>query len=98
MHTIKNLTNSPYDIRVKGGKVERLPARGKLEDITIDPMWMPFYRTLGYFEIAEGESAPAPANDIADLRKEYEELVGKRPYMGWDAEELQKRIDAKLEE
>jgi len=97
MHTIKNLTNSPYDIRLEGGKVERLPARGEIT-VDVDPMHLPLYRTLGYFEISEGQAASnAGDDDIDRLRAEYTELVGKKPYIGWDVAELQKRIDKALE-
>ncbi|MFC6487360.1 hypothetical protein [Nitratireductor sp. GCM10026969] len=105
MHHIKNLTNSPYDIRVKGGKVARLPARGEIT-VDIDPMHLPLYRTLGYFQITEGKpkakrqrkpkAPPDPA--LVKLREEYADLFGTKPYMGWKAAEIQKRIDAKLEE
>lgn len=36
------------------------------------------------------------SEDIAKLRADYAELVGKPPFNGWGAEELQKRIDAAL--
>lgn len=36
------------------------------------------------------------ADDLDKTRKDYEELFGKRPFNGWDAAELQKRIDEKL--
>lgn len=103
MHHFRNLVNSPYDIRVKGGKVARLPARGEIT-VEVDPMHLPLYRTLGYFEITEGAAKPkgeaVPDDDKAaldKLRTEYTELLGKKPYGGWKAEELQKRIDAALE-
>ena len=38
--------------------------------------------------------AAAPANDTAALRADYEALVGKRPFMGWDAEELKEKMEA----
>lgn len=104
MHTIKNLTNSPYDIRLKGGKVERLPARGEIT-VDVDPMHLPLYRTLGYFQFTEAAAKPTkgkakkPVNPVlAKLRADYTELTGKKPFGGWGAAELQKRIDAKLEE
>lgn len=39
-------------------------------------------------------SAPKaePTEDLSDLRAEYERAVGRRPFMGWDAAELRKRI------
>jgi hypothetical protein len=43
--------------------------------------------------IAIGKARPAPQRDeLAELRARYQEVVGKRPYHGWDAEELQRRI------
>lgn len=45
----------------------------------------------------KGGSKPAK-DEIAALRTEYQELFGKRPFNGWDAAELQKRIDEKLGE
>lgn len=52
---------------------------------------------------AEAEPAPvavpvAPDDAVAKLRGEYQELFGKRAYHGWDAEELQSKIDTKLSE
>lgn len=48
----------------------------------------------------KGGSKPADGDkdEIATLRAEYTDLFGKKPFPGWDAEELQKRIDAKLAE
>lgn len=57
MQRIKNLTNSPYDIRVKGGKTERLPARGEIT-VDVDPLHLPLYRTIGYFQLFEGPAVP----------------------------------------
>ena len=36
------------------------------------------------------------SDDIEKLRADYAEVVGKKPFNGWDAAELQKRIDAAL--
>ena len=36
------------------------------------------------------------ADDLDKVRKDYEELFGKKPFNGWDVAELQKRIDEKL--
>lgn len=36
------------------------------------------------------------SEDIAKLRSDYTELLGKPPFNGWGAEELQKRIDESL--
>jgi hypothetical protein len=104
MHTIKNLVNSPYDIRLVDGTTARLPARGELT-VDVDPMHLPLYRTLGYFQLTEIEGNPKKATvlpdeekaQLAKLRAEYAELTGKKPFGGWKAEELQKRIDKALE-
>ncbi|WMT90148.1 hypothetical protein [Pelagibacterium sp. H642] len=106
MQRIKNLTNSPYDIMNAKGQKVRLPARGEIE-VNVHPLHLPLYRTLGYFTISEGDAAPQKAKAkkkppqpvdpvVAELRKEYQELTGKKPFNGWKAEELQKRIDAAL--
>lgn len=64
MQRIKNLTNSPYDIRVKGGKTERLPARGEIM-VDVDPLHLPLYRTIGYFQLFETKSVP-PAEPVGN--------------------------------
>lgn len=54
-----------------------------------------------------GKIAPPPAevvqkvvdpvdDSLSDLRAEYQSLVGKKAYHGWDAAELQRRIDEAL--
>jgi len=45
-----------------------------------------------------GSKSPAPAEDLADLRAEYEKAHGKKPFNGWDADELKAKIAAKAEE
>lgn len=35
---------------------------------------------------------PAPVDDIADVRAEYERVVGKRPFMGWDTPTLRQKM------
>lgn len=106
---ITNLSNSPYQLHLAGGKREILPAGGKLGPIEIDPAYMGYYRVVSYFQIEEtggsvkvrAEPTPEtvepeskePVSDTAELRAKYEELYGKRAFRGWNAEELQKRID-----
>lgn len=34
--------------------------------------------------------------NLDKLRKDYEDLFGKKPFNGWSAEQLQQKIDAKL--
>lgn len=38
--------------------------------------------------------AAAPTGDLAPLRAEYESIVGRRPFMGWDEGTLRERIAA----
>lgn len=44
------------------------------------------------------KSADGEGDELSRLRAEYLELVGKRAFHGWDAAELQQRIDQKLGE
>lgn len=40
-----------------------------------------------------GPRMTAPADPaMAELRKEYQETVGKKPFPGWDADELRRRM------
>lgn len=44
-------------------------------------------------ELPGPESAvPGSGDDIAALRAEYEAKLGKKPFMGWDAETLNAKI------
>jgi hypothetical protein len=42
--------------------------------------------------VAKPKPPEEPAAETAALRAEYERVVGKRPWMGWDASELRIRI------
>lgn len=48
--------------------------------------------------IRKARSAPAREpgsvveSDLAALRSEYEAAIGKRPFMGWDAEKLREKL------
>lgn len=44
------------------------------------------------------KAAEGDKDALAKLRTDYQEVVGKRPFPGWDADELQRRIDEKLAE
>ncbi|WP_173931382.1 hypothetical protein [Chelativorans sp. Marseille-P2723] len=35
---------------------------------------------------------PSDEDDLAELRRQYEDVVGKRAYHGWDAAELKRRM------
>ena len=39
-----------------------------------------------------GSTAPEPSDELAALRTEYRQVVGKRPFPGWDADELRRRM------
>lgn len=39
-----------------------------------------------------GSLKAPPSDDLAILREDYEELMGKKPFMGWDAEKLREKI------
>lgn len=41
-----------------------------------------------------GSVKPAPTEDLADLREDYTEIVGKKPFPGWNAETLREKIAA----
>lgn len=65
-----------------------------------DPRYARVFGKLGYSRSdlsadpqAEPPADPAPAaDDLAALREQYQAAVGKKPYHGWDADELRKRI------
>lgn len=42
------------------------------------------------------EPTPEVGEELADLRAQYQEIVGKKPYYGWDVDELRKRINEAL--
>jgi hypothetical protein len=47
---------------------------------------------------AGGSAAPAPNGELTALRAEYRDVIGKKPFPGWDAETLRAKIDAKKAE
>lgn len=55
-----------------------------------DPRFARIFGKLGYStrDMVADDNGP----DIAELRATYEDVVGKRPYMGWDAETLAEKI------
>jgi hypothetical protein len=57
-----------------------------------DPRFAKIAAKLGYHR--RDMRPAAPRDDIADLRAEYERVVGKRPFMGWDAGQLREKVDA----
>lgn len=42
----------------------------------------------------DADTPDAPADDLAALRAEYHALTGRRPFNGWDADTLRRRIAA----
>lgn len=71
-----------------------------------DPRYATILSKLGYTradtvaETPKGSKAQpqatstseAPADALHALRQQYQEVVGKRPFNGWDAEKLQAKI------
>lgn len=41
---------------------------------------------------AGGSKSPEGEVDLTELRKQYEKVVGKRPFPGWGADELNRRM------
>ena len=61
-----------------------------------DPRFARVFDKMGYgrSDMSADQQAvpPAPADDLSALRDQYQAVVGKKPYHGWDADELRKRI------
>lgn len=59
-----------------------------------DPRYARVLEKLGHTRPAAPKVAvpEEPANETAALRAEYEAIVGKRPFMGWDAAKLREKI------
>lgn len=59
-----------------------------------DPRFARILGKLGYETKAPEveEPQPEPADEIKSLRAQYEKVVGKRPFNGWDAETLRAKI------
>jgi len=47
------------------------------------------FEKMGY-----GTRSVRADDEVATLRHEYQALVGKKPYMGWDADTLRDKIEA----
>lgn len=59
-----------------------------------DPRFARILGRLGYRRRdMVAETPAAQTDDLSALRDEYLEVVGKRPYHGWDAATLRARID-----
>lgn len=63
-----------------------------------DPRFARVLGRLGYstrrMEAADDQAAEA--DDLSNLRAQYQEVIGKRPYHGWDADELRSKIEDAL--
>lgn len=111
-YTIKNTSGFPLDVATTSGPAI-LPAGGEIT-VELDALNAEIWRQSPYGEITEGKAAdpldhdgdgrkggskPAEETDeLTKLRSDYQEVFGKRPYHGWDAAELQEKIDGKLAE
>lgn len=56
-----------------------------------DPRYAKIASALGY---NRRDMVADQADELADLRAQYTDLVGKRPFMGWDADTLREKIAA----
>lgn len=60
-----------------------------------DPRFARILGKLGYDRrdmVAADEAGDAPADDLAALRAEYQDVVGKKAFHGWPADELRAKI------
>lgn len=55
------------------------------------------FEKMGY-STRDMVSAEPEVDDLAALRAEYQDVVGKRAYHGWSADELREKIDAAKDE
>ena len=113
MITVKNLTNSPYDLQTVSGLV-RLPAFGEVSGEFAGDYVQLLEASMAVKVIdalaardpldhdgdgRKGGSKPAePAGDVLQrLRDEYAELTGSKPHHLWKEMRLQSEIDKALE-
>lgn len=59
-----------------------------------EPRYARILSKLGYNRSDLVAEQPGAVIDIAELRAEYERVVGKRPFNGWSADELRAKITA----
>lgn len=59
-----------------------------------DPRYARILGKLGYGrrDMQAAAQAPDPEEELKALREQYQDVVGKRPYHGWDAETLKGKI------
>lgn len=88
MLRIKNLTNSPYPILLADGSKEILPARGVM-NVDVHPQQLPFYRSIGYFQISE-------VGDQVEVAREVSRVADKGGDIGGDVgTDIPKPVTAK---
>lgn len=63
-----------------------------------DPRFAHVLGRLGYStrRMEAVDDQAAEADDLSNLRAQYQEVIGKRPYHGWDADELRSKIEDAL--
>jgi hypothetical protein len=57
-----------------------------------DPRFAKIAERMGYKR--RDMVAETAVDETAALRAEYERVIGKRPFMGWDAAKLREKIEA----
>ena len=58
-----------------------------------DPRYARVLERLGYRRSDMQAAEPVePADEMAELRAEYERVLGKRPFYGWPADVLRQKI------
>lgn len=57
-----------------------------------DPRFAHILGKLGYERADIASADEAGVDDVTQLRKEYQEVIGKRAFNGWDAATLKAKI------
>lgn len=57
MYQIRNLTNSPHNIHLAGGKKGRLAARG-IDSFDVDPKMLPYFQRCGFLVVEAAKKTP----------------------------------------
>lgn len=66
-----------------------------------DPRYARILSKLGYGRrdmVVTGAPQEAERDDIKTLREEYQRVIGRKPFNGWDADTLRQKIAAALAE
>lgn len=110
MHTIRNLTNSPYDLKAVDDSVVHLPARGSVT-LDVHPHYLPLYKSIGLYEVTEAERGarepapspvapadPIPAPTTEDDDKTLDELRAAARALGVDVDNRwrEKRLNEEI--